>query len=100
MVKEMPLPPGVARAEKAQEVLRVWIVGENHGMQVSVDVAAFKDSRTWGVALADLARHIANSYEAMVVHPAPKVLNSIVAQFVMEVDKPTSTIKARSPKIV
>jgi len=100
VVKEMPLPPAAKEPAKAQEILRVWIIGDQHAMHVSIDVAAFNDSRAWGVVLADLARHIANSYERMAVAPAPKVLNSIAAQFVMEVDKPTSVVTNPQDKAV
>ena len=101
MLKEIPIPSTADRVGKAQEVLRVWIVGPQHEMHVSIDVMAFPDSRAWGVAIADLARHIANSYEALAIAPKEKVLGSIAVQFAAEINNPTSEVSVpQQPKPV
>jgi len=100
MIKEMPIPRGAIENGKAQEILRVWMVGDNHQMHVSIDVTAFVDSRCWGIALADLARHVANSYEDLGVAEREKVLTSIVNFFEAEIGKPTSEITTKRERPV
>jgi hypothetical protein len=55
------LIPAVAKNDpKSFEILRVWVA--NHGQHVSLRVGQWKDPVAWGIMLADLARHVADSY--------------------------------------
>ncbi len=51
------------------EVLRVWVA--NKAQHVSLRVGIWDDPMAWGIMLADLAGHIANSYEAVCIGSTP-----------------------------
>ena len=53
--------PGAAKADaQSFELLRVWVA--NKGQHVSLRGGVWNDPAAWGLMLADLARHIVNSY--------------------------------------
>ena len=58
--RELPIPPGAAKALNGFEIARIW-VGDN-SQHVSLMASVWKDPAAWGVALVDLARHIADAY--------------------------------------
>jgi hypothetical protein len=90
MVKhELPVPPEVERDPDAHELVRVWAAaGKQH---VTIATGLWDDPGAWGVALVDLARHVADSYartQGMAEHVA---LRRIRQLFDAEWSKPTDT---------
>jgi len=59
-IKQLDLPQGVTRTPNADEVLRVFINADKN-MDLTF-ARGFNDAATWGVLLADVARHLANGY--------------------------------------
>ena len=58
---ELAIPQQVLQADRAIEILRVWIVD---GTQcVTLAPGVWKDPAAWGIALVDLAQHVANTFE-------------------------------------
>jgi hypothetical protein len=58
--RELPIPQPAPGDANARELVRVWESGE---MQpVSLSPLLWEDPGTWGIALADLARLIAEAY--------------------------------------
>jgi len=55
-------PPPVAKKKNSQEILRVWS-GTNLPMEVVIETL-WADPGNWGIALVDIARHLAKSYVA------------------------------------
>lgn len=56
----LQIPPNVLADQKAQELLRVWRMGDgNEVFALRPDVWA--DPGAWGLLLADLARHAARA---------------------------------------
>ena len=55
-------PPLLAGDKSAQEILRVWVAPEWAQMQVAL-LTHHSDPAVWGVALVDIARHVAKAYE-------------------------------------
>ena len=54
--------PDAARTDaKSFEILRVWVARQDQ--HISMRTGVWEDPASWGVVLADLARHIANGYE-------------------------------------
>jgi len=51
--------PAAAEGAQAVELLRAWVVGQELHCSLAAD--AFPDAETWGVVLADLARHLARA---------------------------------------
>lgn len=58
-MNELPGLPDAADDQGAAEVLRAWVVGEE--LHCSLNASAFNDPATWGMVLADVARHIAQA---------------------------------------
>jgi hypothetical protein len=82
------LIPDTAKTDpKSFEILRVWIA--NRGQQVSLRVGVWRDPAAWGIMLADLAKHIANSYAQDMALDRLKTLQRIKAAFDAELAKPT-----------
>ncbi len=56
----LPIPAAASRDPRSLEVLRVWIAnGEQH---VALAFGMWEDPASWGLLLADLARHIAEAH--------------------------------------
>jgi len=72
---------------KSFELLRVWVA--NRGQHVSLRADVWKDPAAWGLMLADLARHIANSYQQDAGLDRLKTLRVIKAALEAELKSPT-----------
>jgi len=84
--------PEPARTDaKSFELLRVWIAHQDQ--HISLRVGVWKDPEAWGMMLADLARHIAASYEQAEKRDPIQVLRSIKDGFDMEMAAPTDEVK-------
>jgi hypothetical protein len=82
------LIPDAAKADpKSFELLRVWIA--NKGQHVSLRVGVWSDPGAWGIMLADLAKHIVNSYDQDEALDRLKTLQRIRAAFDAELAKAT-----------
>jgi hypothetical protein len=86
--RDQLLIPEAAREDpKAFELLRVWVA--NKGQHVSLRVDVWKDPAAWGIVLADLARHVANSYQQDTGHDRLGTLKRIRAALDAELGSPT-----------
>ena len=57
--RDLASPPEVAGDPQAAEILRAWIA--NGGLVCSLLPETWKDASSWGIVLADVARHVANA---------------------------------------
>lgn len=56
------LIPAAAKSDPGSfELLRVWVA--NNDQHVSLRVGVWADPAAWGIMLADLVKHVVNSYE-------------------------------------
>ena len=85
-VQELPVPASVQAGKEATEVFRAFIV--DGGLQVSLQ-RGFDDPRTWGILLADVARHASRIYETEGVVSEADAMRSIRELFDAELDRPT-----------
>lgn len=84
---ELPIPRSVNGDPNARELLRVWAA---HGSQhVSIDSEAWSDPAAWGLALVDLARHLAGAYEACGKFKRGAAFSRIITGFSTELEHPT-----------
>ncbi len=84
--------PEPARTDaKSFELLRVWIAHQDQ--HISLRVGVWKDPEAWGMMLADLARHIAASFEQAEKRDPIEVLGRIRAGFEAEMSSPTDEVK-------
>jgi uncharacterized protein DUF5076 len=61
MSKFLPIPDKVQMDPNAVELMRMWAAsGQQH---VSIATGVWENPAAWGIALVDLASHIARAYE-------------------------------------
>jgi Domain of unknown function (DUF5076) len=68
------------------ELLRAWVVGQE--LHCSLDAGAFRDADTWGVVLADLARHVARALKEQEGQDEAATLLAVRAAFEAELLSP------------
>jgi hypothetical protein len=88
-------PPPQAFVQGGYEVLRAFIVDK--GLQVSLR-RSFDDAATWGIMLADIARHASRIYARESEISEEQALARIRSLFDAELDRPTDlgTTSARN----
>lgn len=84
---QLLIPDAAKTDPRSFELLRVWIA--NKGQHVSLRVGVWRDPAAWGIMLADLAKHIVNSYAQDMALDRLKTLQRIKAAFDAELAKPT-----------
>ena len=86
---ELAIPPIAKSDTRAIELVRVWVAaGSQH---VTLRAQAWSDPAAWGIALVDLARHVARAFEEVQGRPSRETLQRIRAGFEAEWDEPTDT---------
>ncbi|MGA9981100.1 MAG: DUF5076 domain-containing protein [Candidatus Sulfotelmatobacter sp.] len=85
--QQLSIPEAATRDSKAVEVLRVWLAGEQQ--HVSIRVGVWDDPAGWGIMLADLARHVASSYQQSKGFDRFRTLQRIKAGLDAELASPT-----------
>jgi hypothetical protein len=84
---ELIIPEAVNSDDGSFELLRVWVA--NKAQHVSLRTAVWKDPAAWGLMLADLAKHVANSYQQEEGLDRAKTLQRIKAAIDAELGSPT-----------
>jgi Domain of unknown function (DUF5076) len=84
---QLSIPEVTKTDPRSFELLRVWIA--NKGQHVSLRVGVWRDPAAWGIMLADLAKHIVNSYAQDAALDRLQTLQRIKAAFDAELAKPT-----------
>jgi hypothetical protein len=92
-ITELPIPPEAETDPRARELIRVWAAhGEQH---ISIATGLWDDPATWGIALADLAVHVANAYQLTNGRNRGDALARIRSGFDAEWEHPTCKPKGR-----
>ena len=78
--------PPAALEKGGNEVLRAAVV--EGALHVSL-IRAFEDPGLWGVALADITRHVARTYSTEHNIPEQRIIDHIRMAFDGEMDAPT-----------
>ena len=86
---QLAIPGAAVHDPKSFEVLRVWVADNNQ--QVSLRAGVWEDPAAWGLMLADLARHIVNTYEPATAPDREQILKRIKLGFDAELQSPTDT---------
>jgi hypothetical protein len=92
---QLPIPDAAGSDPNSFELLRVWIADQSQ--HVSLRAGAWEDLAAWGIMLADLARHIANSYQQDKGLDARKALQRIKAGLNAELGVPTDEPSGQIP---
>jgi uncharacterized protein DUF5076 len=85
--RELIAPPEALDDENATEVLRAWIAHEK--LFCVLKPEGFEDVGSWGILLADVARHIANGLAEARELNTEESLNRIRELFDTELKQPT-----------
>jgi len=85
--QQLLIPEAARRDPQSVEVLRVWLAGEQQ--HVSIRVGVWDDPAAWGLMLADLARHVANSYQQVKGLDRLRTLQRVKAGLDAELSSPT-----------
>jgi hypothetical protein len=92
-VKRLPIPPEANRDPRSAEMLRAWIA--NKGLHISLNIGVWRkqgisEERAWGIMLADVIRHVANSIHESESLDREETIRAIKRQLDAELDEPTS----------
>jgi len=87
-------PPALASDKSAREVLRMWVRPEWSRMQVALSTN-HPDPAVWGIALVDIARHVAKAYELAGTVPENEALRRIKQLIDAEWTAPTDMPEGR-----
>ena len=93
---ELPVPAAAVDDANARELVRVWAAsGSQH---VAIATGLWKDPAAWGLALVDLARHVARAYaqtEGMEEGPAlHRIREGFDAEWSSPTDHPKTVAEA------
>lgn len=81
------IPQAASKDEDSFELIRVWIADQ--GQHVTLRSGVWDDPALWGMMLADLAGHIANTFDVVDPLERIEILQRIRAGFDAEMDSPT-----------
>ena len=87
--KQLMIPDTALRNDEAVEIPRLWVL--NSAAHVSLRVGVWNDPGTWGIMLADLARHVANAYAQDKGLDRTETLGRIRLILAAELNSPTDT---------
>jgi Domain of unknown function (DUF5076) len=84
---ELLVPPGAASRKDSREILRAWRVGD--GLHCSLAPDAWEEPAAWGLALADIAQHVATALQETTGVSPEDTLDAIRYMFNAELLGPT-----------
>ncbi len=88
---QLDIPPASLDDADAVEIARIWVT---HGkLEVCLRPEIWEEPATWGIMLADLARHVANAYEQLEERDIDEVLALIKLGFDAEWESPTDEVE-------
>ena len=90
---QLLIPDAAKQDHGSFEILRVWVA--NHGQHISLRTGVWNDPAAWGILLADLAKHVVNSYQESAGLDRVKVLARIKAALDAELTSPTDNPSGR-----
>ena len=92
-MQPLDIPPAAQRNTNSIELLRMWAV-PGSGQEIILRHDAWKDPAAWGLALVDVARHVARA-RAQQGKDEGEVFRRIVAGIRAELEAPTDKSTGR-----
>ena len=86
---ELMIPPIASADSSGKEVLRAWVA--DNSFHVSLRPEVWDDSAAWGVAIADIIRHLADAYYATKGSDREETIGRVLSLLHAELDAPTDT---------
>jgi len=93
---ELTVPREVLADSESQEIMRAWVA--NGGLVCSFRPTIWEDPGNWGIALADLARHVANAMHEHRGDDPAGTTKRIQEVFNAELEAPTDTPSGYFPE--
>ena len=93
---QLQIPDAASKDPKSFELLRLWVA--NKDQHVSLRTGVWDDPAAWGMMLADMARHIANSYQQDKGLDRSQTLKRIKAALDVELASPTDEPSGQRPR--
>lgn len=84
---ELRIPDLALSDQESFEIIRVWIA--NKDQHCTIKMGVWENPAAWGILLADLARHIANTFEIESRSQKTIALQKIIEAFDVELRSPT-----------
>ena len=84
---ELVIPPTAEKDESARELLRAW--GVAGGLHVTLAPDLWDEPGNWGIALADITRHLSDAYAELNGIDKAETIQRIRMLFDAELDSPT-----------
>jgi hypothetical protein len=88
-MKPLAIPHLAETGKESVELLRLWAV-PGAGQQIILRHDVWNDPAGWGLALADIARHVARAH-AQEGKDEAQVFQRILTGFRLEIESPTDT---------
>lgn len=85
--RDLQVPSEVEKDTKAKEVLRAWVA--NGGLVCNLRPETWEDASSWGIVLADVARHVANAVKELKGLDSAATVERIKTVFNSELQDPT-----------
>src|SRR5258708_3868323 len=86
---ELLIPSIAANDPNGVEVIRAWVAEKR--LHVSLAPEVWKDPSAWGIALADIVRHLADAYSQTQGIEQKDTVQRIFSLLCAELDTPTDT---------
>jgi hypothetical protein len=86
------IPPEAEVDPKAGELLRAWV--SKGGLHCSLKPTVWEDPGSWGILLADVARHVASALQESGKHPIDtleRIRRAFQAEMEFPTEKPTGS---------
>lgn len=84
---EIRIPPIAEKDSSGVEILRAWVA--DGGFHVSLKPEVWNDAGAWGIALADIVRHLSDAYHGRQGSDKKETTEHILALLHAELDSPT-----------
>ena len=86
---ELSIPPQAEADVSGTELLRAWVAGGSFFVSLRPEV--WKDPAAWGIAIADIVRHLADAYQIKQGLDREDTTKRIVGLLEAELRSPTDT---------
>jgi len=84
---ELSAPTSALNDPNGTEIIRGWVA--NNGLEISLLPGAWDDPAAWGIALADVIRHLADAYSQTQGRSREDTVARITSLIHAELDAPT-----------
>jgi hypothetical protein len=92
-MRPLSVPPAALRDEGSVQMLSAWIA--ERGLHCTINIGFFagqghRESKAWGIFLADVVRHIANAQREESGAAVPDTVQELLDSLNKELESPTS----------